>query len=73
MDGNSFTSLGTIKTVYGQIDDHILTELPSKGRYHIRSCWLRLKPTWFNLSHDWRSNTYEVIKAFETIIDNTNN
>jgi hypothetical protein len=60
-----------IQTIYGQIEGHTLTEIPTGYRYYVNSTWLKLKPTWFNVGLDWRDGSYDVIKAFEMQLDKT--
>lgn len=69
--GDFHKGTGYIKTVYGQISNHTITEIPSGYRYIVKSVWAKLKPTWFNIGLDWRDDTYDVLKAFEEVKDNT--
>jgi hypothetical protein len=66
---NVHHGLCTIQTVYGQVDDQILTEIPSGGRFHLNGTYLKLKPTWFNLKYNQVDQKYDVIKVFEMITD----
>jgi hypothetical protein len=71
MDNSYEKGTEYISTVYGQMNGHTLTEIPSGYRYIVKSVYLKLKPTWFNLGLDWRDGTYDVIKAFEERLDKT--
>jgi hypothetical protein len=64
-----FVSPHSIKTIYGQVDGTVLTEIPSGGRYHLNGIYLKLKPTWFNLSYDRTDRKYNVLKVFELVED----